>query len=106
MRKSYYVYILMFGFEWDETKAKRNAGKHGVSFDEAKEVFADDDGLEFFDEEHSTDEERWLRIGRTKSRRVLIVAYTWRKNDDSTNARIISARVANRKECKAYASED
>ena len=31
----------MVRFEWDEAKAKSNARKHGVRFEEAMKVFAD-----------------------------------------------------------------
>lgn len=96
----------MFGFEWDEHKARLNRLKHGVSFEEAKGVFDDEQGLELFDEVHSDHEERWLRIGKTLSGLILLVAYTWRTKHGSTNARIISARAANRKERKAYQAED
>lgn len=92
----------MFGFDWDEAKAKRNIVKHGVSFEEAKDVFVDDRGLESIDEAHSQTEERWLRIGKTKTGLCLIVAYTWRSHRGSPIARIISARKTNRKERKAY----
>ena len=39
-------------FEWDEWKDRANQVKHGVSFEEAKTVFLDDDAIEFYDDEH------------------------------------------------------
>lgn len=40
-------------FEWDENKNQTNQKKHGISFEEAKEVFFDDDAILFDDPEHS-----------------------------------------------------
>ena len=50
-------------FEWDENKNQTNQKKHGISFEEAKEVFFDDDAILFDDPEHSKGEERFLIIG-------------------------------------------
>ena len=51
-------------FEWDPRKAAANERKHGVTFDEAKQLFeSDDDHLEIFDEAHSELEERMISIG-------------------------------------------
>ncbi len=50
-------------FEWDETKAEANLAKHGVSFDEASSVFHDERAVEFYDDEHSGWEDRFLLLG-------------------------------------------
>ena len=50
-------------FEWDEAKNLANQKKHGVSFEEAKSLFAGDDYLEIFDEGHSESEDRFIAIG-------------------------------------------
>jgi uncharacterized protein len=50
-------------FEWDASKAASNAKKHKVTFEVAKTVFYDDFAEQFFDEEHSFDEERFLLLG-------------------------------------------
>ncbi|MEN9374770.1 MAG: hypothetical protein RIR79_2322, partial [Pseudomonadota bacterium] len=50
----------MIQFEWNPEKASSNAQKHGVSFEEAKSVFYDEFAIQFFDEAHSSDEERFL----------------------------------------------
>lgn len=47
-------------FEWDTTKEKINIQKHGVTFEQASYVFADQFALNRFDEEHSDNENRWL----------------------------------------------
>lgn len=50
-------------FEWDPEKAKKNIRKHDVDFDEASSVFDDPMFITVIDEEHSTDEERYITIG-------------------------------------------
>ena len=93
-------------FEWDPRKAEANAAKHGVSFDDAVSVFLDTDALDGPDLQHSTAEQRFLRLGRAADGRVLIVAYTLRRGGDAEAIRIISARRASRRERAAYASKD
>jgi uncharacterized DUF497 family protein len=93
-------------FEWDARKAAVNHTKHGVSFEEAVTVFGDPDALDGPDLRHSEKESRFLRLGRAVSGRVLIVAYTVRRQDDGEKVRVISARQASRKERAAYAATD
>jgi uncharacterized DUF497 family protein len=85
-------------FEWDETKAAINSKKHGVSFEEAKTVFDNPLALIFDDEEHSIDEHREIIIGHSRNNQLLLVSYTERPNA----IRIISARLATRRECEDY----
>jgi uncharacterized protein len=85
-------------FDWDKHKAASNLSKHGVSFDEAKTVFDDPLYVDFYDPDHSDDEERYLIIGMSNQGRLLIMSYTER--DEST--RLISARVVTRAEREAY----
>lgn len=85
-------------FEWDETKAARNVSKHRVSFDEAKTVFDDPLYIDFYDPDHSEQEARYLMVGESNQRRLLIVSYTER--DELT--RLISAREVTRSEREAY----
>jgi uncharacterized DUF497 family protein len=85
-------------FEWDENKAERNLSKHGVSFEEAKTVFDDPLYVDFYDPDHSEDEERYLIVGESNQGRVLIVSYTERGN----SIRLISAREVTRTEREAY----
>jgi uncharacterized DUF497 family protein len=91
-------------FEWDQSKAATNLRKHGVSFGEAATVFADPDALDGPDLPHSAQEARFLRLGRSLTGRVLMVAYTVRGMSNDEKIRIISARRASRKERAAYAS--
>ena len=82
-------------FEWDPDKNLANQAKHGVSFEEATELFSDaSDYLEIYDAEHSLDEDRFIAIG-TPSSGVLVVVYTERKEDV---IRIVSARKATKEE--------
>ena len=83
-------------FEWDEDKAALNLKKHGVRFETAAKVFLDENRIEFYDAEHSTDEERYNTIGMVDN--ILFVVYAERKN----RVRLISARPANRKERSLY----
>lgn len=85
-------------FEWDEDKATSNRSKHGVSFEEAKTVFDDLFYVDFYDPDHSEDEERYIIVGESSRGRLLIVSYTER--DDSM--RLISAREVTRTEREAY----
>jgi uncharacterized DUF497 family protein len=50
----------MITFEWDDAKAAANLKKHRVSFDEAKSIFFDELAVQFFDDVHSSDEERFF----------------------------------------------
>ncbi|WP_315505814.1 BrnT family toxin [Oribacterium parvum] len=83
-------------FEWDEVKEKKNIEKHGISFKTASMVFLDEQRLEFFDEVHSSYEDRYITIGFAG--KVLMVVYTFR----NPLYRIISARIATEKERRVY----
>ena len=88
-------------FTWDERKDKANKKKHGISFEEAKTVFFDDNALEYFDPDHSDDEDRFLLLGNSFQLRILVVCHCFRKSE--SEIRIISARKATKKEKKTYA---
>ncbi len=85
-------------FEWSENKAASNLSKHGVSFEEAKTVFEDPLYVDFYDPDHSEDEERYLIVGQSSRGRLLIVSYTERGD----SIRLISARELTRTERSAY----
>ena len=85
-------------FEWNRDKAEANLSKHGVSFDEAKTVFDDPLYIDFYDPDHSEDEDRYIIIGQSQEHRLLIVSYTERED----KIRLISAREATRTEKDAY----
>ena len=85
-------------FEWDESKAKANLAKHGVSFEEASTVFGDSLSLTIPDPAHSQVEDRSILLGQSHQRKLLVVVHTERGD----NIRIISARRASRRERKSY----
>ena len=85
-------------FEWDGDKAAANASKHGVSFEEASTAFGDPLSVTVADPDHSIDESRFVLIGRTVVGRTVVVVHTERGD----NIRIISARLATRRESKDY----
>ncbi len=85
-------------FEWDADKATKNLSKHGVSFDEARTVFNDPLYIDFYDPDHSDEEERYLVIGESSNGRLLIVSYTERGDV----VRLISSREATPAERKDY----
>lgn len=88
----------MFKFEWDDQKATSNLHKHGVSFDEAVSVFADELALTFADTDHFGSEDRSRTYGISSKGRLLLVVHTERRY----NVRIISARKATRYEKGIY----
>ncbi len=85
---------------WDDAKNLANQTKHGVSFNEASELFASGDYLEVFDTAHSELEERFIAIGPIDRGIVLVV---WTERDEET-IRIISARFATKREQRLYRS--
>lgn len=87
-------------FEWDGSKDRTNRAKLGVTFDEARTVFYDDNARVIGDPGHSDDEDRFALIGLSTQLRVLVVIHCYRKNDEVI--RIISARKAAVHERKEY----
>ena len=85
-------------FEWDENKAAINFSKHRVSFEEAKTVFNDPLYVDFYDPDHSEDEQRYLIVEESNQGRLLIASFTERGD----SIRLISARVVTRSEREAY----
>ncbi len=90
----------MIDFEWDENKNKSNIKKHGVSFEEARSVFYDDRAVEFFDDTHSDNEDRFIMLGFSKKARLLVVCHCLKESE--TKIRIISARPATKNESQYY----
>jgi len=87
-------------FEWDARKNRENQRKHGVSFEEAQTVFFDENAVEFYDAEHSEDEDRFLMLGLSATLRILLVCHCLREG--GTVIRIISARRATTREQEFY----
>ncbi|MHB1861408.1 MAG: BrnT family toxin [Gemmatimonadaceae bacterium] len=87
-------------FDWDPVKARQNLRKHGVTFDEAQTVFADEDAILIEDPEHSLIEERFYLLGLSARLRLLAVIHCSRADD--TIIRLISARKATPSERAQY----
>jgi uncharacterized protein len=83
---------------WNPQKARSNRWKHRVKFEEAATVFYDEISLTIDDPEHSDNEERFIIIGVSTQRRVLVVSHT----DEGDRIKIISARLAEPYERKQY----
>ena len=94
-----YNIIIGMNVTWDEAKNLSNQKKHGVSFEEAETVFYDDEALLKYDENHSQDEERFVMMGMSEARRVLVVCHCYRMGDV---LRLISARKATKREESQY----
>lgn len=87
-------------FEWNEIKNQINQAKHGVSFEEAKTVFYDEQALLEYDELHSENEDRFRILGCSDRGNVLLVVHCLRENE--TIIRIISSRKATATERAGY----
>ena len=88
-------------FTWDPQKAATNLRKHKVGFPEAATAFADPLSLTIPDPDHSVGEERFVLIGQSERRRLVVVAHVERGD----LIRLISARPATRRERKTYEEE-
>jgi uncharacterized protein len=103
--------MLHENFEWDEDKERKNLKKHGVSFDDAALVLADEGGdtfhVEEYDAEHSVGEDRYVTTASHPDDRsiVLVISWTDRSTKRAKVTRIISARAATSGERKKYAKE-
>lgn len=86
--------------EWDEAKNASNKTKHGISFQEAVTVFADEHALLMADPDHSTEEDRFVLMGFSASLRILVVCHCYRRSEETI--RIISARKATKSERAVY----
>ena len=96
---------MQYSFEWDPQKEKLNQSKHKISFERAAQVFLDPFALSLYDEAHSTDEERWITLGKDSNNVLLVVVHTFREIDESRSSiRVISARKATKKETQHYSA--
>ena len=86
------------GFEWDKGNIDKNYIKHGITPNEAEEVFLDEDVAIERDIKHQEVEKRYIAIGKISSDKILFVIFISRKS----RIRIISARLANKKERRVY----
>jgi uncharacterized protein len=89
-------------FEWDVDKANLNLSKHKISFEDASSIFADGNSITIDDPFHSIVEKREITIGLSTLNHLLVVVHTGRNG----KIRIISARMASRKEREQYISSN
>lgn len=82
--------------EWDKNKNQLNYEKHGLSFEDAKLVFASKT-ISFEDDREDYGEERFITLGELETR-VVVIVHTQR----NFVTRIISMRKANEREKKIY----
>jgi uncharacterized DUF497 family protein len=87
-------------FEWDARKSSVNKKKHGISFEEARTVFFDENAKLINDPDHSEDEDRFVLLGVSSSLKVMLVCHCYR--EEGNVVRIISARKASTLESKQY----
>ena len=87
-------------FDWDDLKAKANERKHGVSFEETRTVFYDENARLRYDSDHSLNEERYILLGISSSLRLVVVCHVYREGNGII--RIISARKATKQEIQQY----
>lgn len=96
----YTVRMIDLRFEWDSKKDKANQKKHGITFDEARSVFFDENALQFYDPDHSDTEDRFILLGTNHKLNTLVVCHFFK--EEETVIRIISARKANAEEKQTY----
>ena len=99
-RCKYIVNMKELRFEWDPGEAEANLAKHGISFEEATSVFYDSWAVEFYDDENSDWEDRFLLLGISAELRLLMVCHCHRAAESVI--RLISARKATNNEAKYY----
>jgi uncharacterized DUF497 family protein len=87
-------------FKWDKRKENANIKKHGISFEEARTSFYDENAIEFFDPDHSDEEDRFILLGVSHKLNALVVCHCFK--EEETTVRIISARKADKDEANIY----
>jgi uncharacterized protein len=99
----YIAIVRYIHFVWDEVKSRANVSKHGVSFEEARTVFFDENARLMHDPDHSKNEDRFVLLGMSRKPRLLLVCHCYREDDQLI--RIISARKATRAEARQYGGQ-
>ena len=100
VNRNYNVHMQSLHIEWDQKKNRANRKKHGVSFEEARTVFYDESAIQFYDPDHSDEEDRFILLGLSLKPQVLVVCDCFRESE--TVVRIISARTADKDEDREY----
>lgn len=89
-------------FKWDGNKNSTNIIKHGISFEEAVQIFDDPLHISILDKRFSYFEERWITIGQIKDNKLVVTVNLYFDNNDEEVIRIISARKATANERNQY----
>ena len=94
---------VVYDFQWDPAKARDNARKHDVTFEQAATVFLDVLALTVYDRENSHSEDRWFTLGFDSKGMLLAIAHTYDITGPlNVRIRIISARKATKNERQSY----
>ena len=97
--------MMQYNFEWDPAKARSNAEKHGITFEQATDIFADPMALTVYDADNMGEynEERRVTLGQVDGKLYLVVIHTYRdQTGDVVTVRLISARPATKHEIRQY----
>lgn len=89
---------LVFG--WDKRNENANIKKYGISFEEARTSFYDENAIQFFDPDDSDEEDRFILLGVSHKLDALVVCHCFK--EEETTVRIISARKADKDEANIY----
>ena len=93
-------------FVWNTSKNRKNVEMHGITFDEAATSWLDPLAVEAFDDEHSSSEDRWFRIGTTLRGALVVTWWTARTGRGKDLIRIIGARRATRRERRIHEEQE
>ncbi|MBT8125345.1 MAG: BrnT family toxin [Gammaproteobacteria bacterium] len=88
------------GGKSNRRKESANVQKHGISFDEARTAFYDENAIQFYDPGHSSEEDRFILLGASHKLNTLVVCHCFR--EEETKVRIVSARKADKDEAGVY----
>lgn len=86
------------GFNWDQGNFSKSERKHGITPEDSESVFLDQKFLVEEDLKHQETEKRYIGIGENSEGKVLSIVFTLRYD----KIRVISARIANKKERNTY----
>lgn len=92
------------GFDWNEGNINK-CQKHGLIKESIEQFFLQKRIFVAPDIKHSTEEERFLAIGKGPKNKLIVVAFTFRNIKNTKLIRPISARFMNKKEAQKYEKE-
>ena len=95
---------MKISFTWDKNKDILNQKKHKISFEEASSIFSNLPFEVFYDPDHSENENRYIAIGISNKKRILLVIHC--ESSKENEVRIISARKATKREIVIFLGEN